>query len=155
MLAGFLFGECVQPVYWQQSVATATWCGQRNGYLYAVLASLMGLAILLGHKWKGSWSTQTPSAFPMLELFVGFLVTVWMVLPLVFRRSATEQWSGYQAAVQQLMSQYGMSQLAAISTVSSWRTGELDTGGSTAISGAALLGAAHPDQASGTQVKLH
>ena len=151
MLAGFLFGECVQPVFWQPDLVAASRCGLRNGCLYAALATVIGLAVYAGHRWKTSFAIAGASTFPMTWVLAGFIATVWIALPVLFRVSAVQQWHGYQAAITELMTDYGMTRLAAISIISSWHTGELDTGGASVISGAALLSTSKTGSANAAQ----
>lgn len=160
MLAAFLFGDCVPPVYWLTDPKVASACGLRSGILYAILLTLLGVAIFLGHAWKASWmpgmvnafnrdtlsTTGTHlSTFPIKMIVVAYVVTVWLVVPTVFRVSATQQWHGYQTAIQKLMDQYQISRLAAINIVAEWKSGSIDTGTTSLVSGAALLGQGHKD----------
>jgi hypothetical protein len=85
----------------------------------------------------------------MQAVLVGYVFTAWLVLPVLFRVSAIQQWHGYQSSIDQLMRDYGMTRLAAIGTISSWHAGELDTGSSSVISGAALLSTTHSGEQAG------
>jgi hypothetical protein len=161
MLSGFLFPQCVQPVYWMDDVHTADRCGWQNGILYACLLSLLGFIVLIGHRWKASWTTKTvgtgssveQSSFPILLFVIGYLVTVWSFVPLLFRLASIAQWKGYQTAIQNLMDKYSMTRLEAINTVASWHSGTLDAGSTSIISASALLGSSrnsHPQACAST-----
>lgn len=116
-------------------------CGLRNGIMYAVLATLLGLGIFAGHSWKQSWKTSTgESAFPMKQIVFIFVITVWMVLPVLFRASAISQFKGYQADIRQLQDDFNMTKLAAIGTVCDWNVGSLDSNSGMVLSGIGLLG---------------
>jgi hypothetical protein len=129
------------------NVHTAEECGLRNGILYACLLTIVGLMTYAGHVWRASWSNAgviQHSSFPITLFLVGYLVSIWLILPLLFRRSAVAQWKGYQLAIQQLMDEYSLTRLAAINVVADWKSGTLDAGSTSVISGAALLSTSQP-----------
>ena len=148
MLSGFFVGKCVTPLYWQKDVATAQRCGLWNGVLYSLLATMVAAAALIAHEWKLTTTPRLHNAdypkmtFPIHVLAMCVVVSVWMILPLLFRHSAVSQWHGYQDEIVELQKEYEMSKLDAINTVASFASGQLGEAASGLLSGAGgvLLG---------------
>lgn len=148
MLSGFLVGKCVTPLYWQSSAADAERCGTWNGVMYAALATLAAAAVLIAHEWKLSTTPHLHNAdypkmtFPIHVIALCVVVSVWMILPVLFRHSAVNQWQGYQDEITELQKEYGMSKLDAINTVAGFASGQLGEAANGLLShaGGALLG---------------